>query len=117
MGQTARSGRCLISDVRDFLDFLDKHVGVVVSVEIGMRADDLPHTSRPTAMFHGPVGPMQMEDDEDRAERGVAFVPIGPQGEQRVGFHVEADRVTEVVVNHIGGKVWFVDDHYIAVVP
>jgi hypothetical protein len=32
-------------DVRDFLDFLDKHVGAVVSVEIGVRADDIPNTS------------------------------------------------------------------------
>jgi hypothetical protein len=104
-------------DVRDFLDFLDRHVGAVVSVEIGVRADDIPNASRPTAMFHGQMGPMRMEDDGDRVERGVAFVPIGAQDEQRTGFHVETDRVTEVVVNHIGGKVWFVDDHYIAVAP
>jgi hypothetical protein len=104
-------------DVGDFLSFLDKHVGAMVSVEIGVRADDIPNTSRPTAMFHGHMGPMRMEDDEDRVGRGVAFVPIGSQDEQRMGFHVEADRTSEVVVNHIGGKVWFMDDHYIAVVP
>jgi hypothetical protein len=106
-----------MSDVRDFLAFLDEHAGAAVSVEIGMRADDLPNTSRPTAIFHGHMGSVQMEDDEDRVGRGVAFVPIGAQEGQRVGFHLESDRVTDVVINHIGGKVWFVDDHYIAVVP
>jgi hypothetical protein len=60
---------------------------------------------------------MRMEDDEDRPRRSVAFVPIGSQEEQRTGLHFESDRVTEVIINHIGGKVWFVDDHYICVMP
>jgi hypothetical protein len=106
-----------VSDVRDFLAFLDDHVGDVVTVEVGVKADDLPNTSRPTATFHGVMGPIKMQDDEDRSDRGVGFVPIGSQEGQREGFHVESDRATQVVVNHIGAKVWFVDDHYISVIP
>jgi hypothetical protein len=103
--------------VRDFLAFLDEHVGDVVTVEVGVVADDLPNTSRPAATFYGVMGSIKMQDDEDRPGRDVGFVSVGSQEGQREGFHMKSDRATKVVVNHIGAKVWFVDDHYISVIP
>ncbi len=103
--------------MRDFLAFLDEHVGDVVTVEVGVTANDLPNTSRPAAPFYRVMGSIKMQDNEDRPGRGVGFVPIGSQEGQREGFHMESDRATKVVVNHIGAKVWFVDDLYISVIP
>jgi len=104
-------------DAHDFLTFLGEHTGKVVTVEVGVRADDLPNHSRQGAVFYGVMGPVQMADDEDRAGRAVAWVPVGSQEGQRMGFYVESDRTTEVVVHHIGSKIWFEDDHYVCVMP
>jgi hypothetical protein len=104
-------------DVADFLGFLREHEGGRVGVEIGLRAKDLADHDRPFAKIDGALGTWRMVDDMDRPPRGVAWVPIGPQDEANVGFYVEADRATEVVVNHIGGKVRFDDGQYVAVVP
>ncbi len=104
-------------DAADFLGFLRDHVGGRVKVEIGLRAKDLADHDRPFAKLDGALGPWRMVDDMDRASRGVAWVPIGPQDEVNVGFYVEADRVSKIIINHIGGKVRFDDGQYVAVVP
>lgn len=104
-----------MADVRDFLDFLGTHKGDVVKVELGIRADDLEHHDRPQGKLYGVLGPVRMVDDEDRAERGVAWVPIGQQDSGSMGFWVESDRASEVIVNHYGGKARFLDGHYVAV--
>jgi hypothetical protein len=85
--------------------------GEQVKIELGRRADDLANHDRPSAKLYGALGPWRMVDDMDRAGRGVAWVPIGPQDEGSVGFYVEADRAAEVIVNHVGGKVRLVDEH------
>jgi len=104
-----------MADVRDFLDFLGTHKGDVVKVELGIRADDLKQHDRPMGKLYGVLGAVRMVDDEDRAERGVAWVPIGQQDSGSVGFWVESERASEVVVSARGGKVRFLDSHYVAV--
>lgn len=105
-----------MEDIRDFLDLLARHAGKVVTVEVGVDADDLPDHSRPTATFYGHLGPVKMVDDDDRHGRGVAWFPVGSTEGERMGFYVESDRCRKVVVSHVGGKAWFVDGHYVAVV-
>ena len=105
-----------MTDVQDFLALLADHEGEIVNVEVGVRADDLPRHSRPVATFHGYLGPVKMVDDEDRPGRGVTWVPVASGTGERTGFYVEAERTSEVVTNRVGGKVWFIDGHYVAVV-
>lgn len=101
---------------REFLDFLGEHERRTVKVELGVKADDLENTDRPMATLSGVLGRFRMVDDVDRVDRGVAWVPVGAQEPGRVGFYVEADRASDVTVNAHGGKIRFVDGHYIAVV-
>jgi hypothetical protein len=106
-----------VPDVRDFLGFLRDREEGVVKVELGVPSDDLEHHDRPMPKLYGVLGPFRMVDDEDRVERGVAWVPIGAQQPGSVGFWIEADRVSDVIINPHGGKARFVDGHYIAVAP
>jgi hypothetical protein len=106
-----------VADVGDFLGYLREHETSEVKVELGIKADDLENTDRLMAKLHGVLGPLRMVDDEDRAARGVAWVPIGSQEPGSVGFWIEADRASDVTVNAHGGKVRFVDGHYVTVVP
>jgi len=99
-----------VSNAPIFLDFLDAHAGEQVKVELGVHDGEL---DRPTAKLYGTLGVLRMVDDEDHPDRGVTWVSVGDG--TGVGFYVEADRATKVLVNGHGAKISFEDDHYVTV--
>ncbi len=105
------------SDLSDFLGYLRDHEGATVKIELGVAATDLANHDLQYAKLQGILGSWRMVDDADRSERGVVWVPVGPQASSSVGFYVEGDRAREIIVNHLGTKVRFADGHYVALVP
>lgn len=103
-------------DVNDFLGFLRNHEGHEVKIEIAVRADDLVDHDRQLAKLYGQLGAWCMVDDSDRPGRGAAWAPVGDQ-EHSVGFYVEGDRIVDVILNALGGRMRLADGYCVSVVP